>query len=277
VWQGSPTDVRSPRSFKFLLGEYVVDDLKLSGNGKGEFLGSIEFKTSAGTEFKVGEIGPHRWHFPTGGAFMAAFTGRASDQAVDMLRVGFWKPIKEISYQSLTYPTLDSLARIKNPERIGKRSYCNAMPFSVPNAGQKIERTVKTGTTSCLTSSSSSQFSHSVKVSGGIPFVAEVETEMKWEVSKSSVRENCKTKVTEEKRTLTFPNLMIPPGSSFDYTFSQWLGKLSSLPFRAVLRITMKDNTSVLRSESGTYTGVSFSAIKEDYENYKANVTSCSR
>jgi len=277
VLQGNPTGASGPWSHNFQPGEYVVDDLKLSGNGRGKFLGSIEFTTSAGTEFKVGMTGPHRYHFPTGGSYMAAFTGRVSDDGVHMLGVGFWKPIKEISYVSLTYPTLDSLVHIKNPERLNKRSYCNTLPFPVPNAGQKFERTVKTGTTSCLTSSSSSQFSHSVKVSGGIPFVAEVETEMKWVESKSSVRENCKTKVTEEKRTLTFPNLMIPPGSSFDYTFSQWLGKLSSLPFRAVLRVTLKDNTSFLRNEIGTYTGVSFSAIREDFENYKANVTSCSR
>jgi len=267
-------DFSSPKSFKFLPGEYVVDDLKLSGAAG--FLEGIEFKTSGGRTFKAPDhIYDRQYLFPTGNSYMAAFTGRESDTGVTLLGVIFWKPISHVTLGNLKYPTLDSLAHMKSPVYIGSKAFCNLTPLGQKGHAEKLVKRVKEGTESCMQSTSSRQFGMSVKTSGGIPLVVQVETEAWWKVSTSSTRSNCQTKVVETTRNLNFVSPWMKPFTKFDRVFSQWQGTLSRLPYTAVARITFTDNKSIYRRESGTYEGVSFQKIHDTAENYATNITSC--
>jgi len=275
-WVGDPKfDASGPKEFKFQPGEYVVGDLQLSGNGKGEFLGSIEFETSAGNVFKVGLQKPQRYRFPSGDSYMAAFAGRDERNGVKALGVIFWKPIRDVTLGNLDYPTLNTLARMKSPAYIGSKTFCNANSFWRKFTQETLTKRVKEGSESCMKSTSFWQFGLSVKSSGGIPLVAQVEKEASWVKSESTERSNCKTKLVEEARILNFPGPNMAPFTKADWVFSQWQGTLRRLPFTAVARITFKDGTRIYRRESGTYEGVSFQKIKENFENEETNITSC--
>lgn len=263
-----------PWTFTFQPGETVRGDLRLSGNGRGQVLGSIGFQTSAGRSFAVGMTSPNRYLFPTGNAYMAGFMGAAGSD-VDRLGVIFWKPIRSIAYDSLTYPTLHTLSRIRSPDSVATRTYCNSAPFTLPFIQETQRRLVRTGSETCVETSASAQFSTSITVRGGIPAVTQVESEARWEVSASTSFKNCETRLEEHERTLDFPALNMPARSRIDFVFSQWSGRLRDLPFRAVLRITLNDGTNFSRAETGTYTGVSFTDTVQAWNNFEENITRC--
>lgn len=274
VVKGDSRGGGGPWTFRFNPGEYVVGDVALSGDGRGRRLGSIRFGTSLGRTFDVGMRSPFRYLFPSGNSYITGFMGRAGSD-IDQLGFVFWKPITSITYESITYPTLQTLARIRAPARVESRTYCNAAPIPLPSAERWIFENVTTGENSCLESNMSTQFSASVRVSGGIPIVKEFNGEAHWNVSASRSQQNCRNYSRTVAVNLTFPGISVPANTRFEYTYSQWKGTLNRLPFVATLNIRMNDGTSFKRRETGTYEGVSFNDIKESYDNFESNVTSC--
>jgi len=274
VVKGNPVGGGGPVSITFKPGEHVVGDVALSGNGRGSRLGSIKFSTSQGQIFDVGMRNPYRYLFPSGDSFIAGALGRAG-RDLDMLGFVFWKPITEVSYESIRYPTLSSLTRIRSPVNIETRTYCNNLPFPMKVAREEVSRTVTVGFNSCLKTANSLQFGQKVTVKGSIPLVATVSSEAKWEVSSSKEMSNCKSYSEVKSRKLLFGDFSIPATSSLDMMWNQWSGKLNALPFIAELVIKLNDGSTWRRSERGTYKGVSYTDIKQEFDNYNGSVTGC--
>jgi len=272
---GSPGGAHGPWMFTFQPGETVVGDLRLSGVDRGGGrLAAIAFSTSGGRSFDVGTRRVERYLFPTGNAFMAGFMGRAGTD-VDQLGVVFWKPIRSIVYESLTYPTLTSLTRITSPDQVASRTYCNNAPFPLPFFAEEISREVQIGSESCIETSATTQFGMSLSVSGGIPGIVEIGGGGEWQVSQSRQFTNCRTRRETRRQTFTSLPIELPGNSRIEFVFSQWTGRLNHLPFEATLRITLQDGATFTRRETGTYTGVWFTAVTQSWDNWQNGTTRC--
>lgn len=272
--KGKPAQGDGPWSFNFDAGEYVSGDVLLSGNGIGTRLGSIEFTTSAGRNFRVGMKDPHRFHFPSGGAYFGGFFGRAGLE-IDQLAVIFWKPIANIQYESLSYPTLTTLAQITTPEKLVIESYCNIVPPNITYPGREETLEVENGLSSCVTTEATTQFGTELTLKGGVPFVNEVEAKASWERSQSTTVMNCAETIFKRTRTVKYPSHTVLAGVSFEVFHRQWGGRLDQLPFEARLRVTFKDSSNFTRKETGTYDGASFSRFESFTANYQDDVTEC--
>jgi hypothetical protein len=276
VQKGSPTG--SPRSFTFNAGEWVVGDLRLSGNGIGTRLGSIAFDTSADRKFDVGKRDPRRYYFPTGGSLtrpvhMAGLSG-SSGSDIDRMGVLFWKPIADTSYLNINYPTLATQGRLTSPTEVRSRVFCNDGPHPLPATERTLSEVVTVGREACLTTSLETQFSMSITVKGGIPFIKEGEASASWGLTAGLGTKNCKTVTSTKNETLKFPSFDIPPYTRVRQTFSQWAGSLSSLPWTATLQVTTTDGTTFQQNKEGFYRGVSYNDVHLAY-NTDSDVTQC--
>jgi len=267
IQKGNP--VGSPRSFTFNAGEWVVGDLRLSGNGIGTRLGSIAFDTNVGRKFDVGKRDPRRYFFPTGGSasrpvHMAGLSG-SSGSDIDRMGVIFWKPIADSSYLNINYPTLASQGRLTSPTEVRSRVFCNDGPHPLPATERTLHEVVTVGRTACLTTSLQTQFTVNITVNGGIPYIMEGDTSASWGMTAGLGTENCKNMTRERDETLTFPSFDIPPYTRVRQTFSQWAGSLASLPWTATLRVQTTDGSIFQRSAEGFYRGVSYNDVHLAY------------
>jgi len=252
----------NPAHFTFQLGEWIVGDLRLSGNGIGTRLGSIAFDTNLGNTFDVGKRDPRRYYFATGGTasrpvHLAGLSG-AAGWDIDRLGVIFWKPISDTSYLSINYPTLSELARLTTPTQVRSRVFCNDGPHGLPAQEETESESVTTGSEHCLTTSLETQFSTQATISGGVPFLKEASASAEWSLTAAVGLRNCWTETTTKETTLKFPGFTIPAFTRVRQSFSQWSGSLPSLPYTAVLRVTMTDGTIFERNVDGVYRGVRF-------------------
>jgi len=95
-----------------------------------------------------------------------------------------------------------------------------------------------------------------------------------WEMSASKTFKNCVHEDTSDLVGFYFPEAEIPAMTAYDYRFTRWEGALPALPFTADVVITMEDGTTFTRHETGTYSGVAFSATSEGADNQRV-VTTC--
>jgi len=276
VVKGKTEGAAGPWSFTFAPGEYVKGDVALSGDGRGRRLGSIRFSTTQGRTFDVGMRSPKRYLFPSGDSYIAGFMGRAGND-IDMLGPVFWKPIKSITMENLTYPTLDALPRLSSPKQLVGRSYCNSLPFPVNAPTEKANRTVTEGFETCFNMTSSMQFAGHVKISGTIPIIKkDVEKDIaKWDLQRKTNVSNCKSETKTVNMTLVFPGIEIPAYTKFDFMHLQFSGKLDRVPFEGKLRVRFSDGTSFVRDERGAYTGAVFDDVHDKRNNTKGNVRTC--
>jgi len=268
----------SPASFTFQVGEWIVGDLRLSGNGVGTRTGSIAFDTNLGRHFDVGRRDPTRFYFATGGTLsrpvhMAGLSGAAGSD-IDRLGVIFWKPISDTSYLSINYPTLSSVGRLTSPTEIRSRSFCNDGPHDLPATERILREVVTVGSETCLTTSLETQFSFGITITGSVPFIKEASATAEWSLTAAIGTKNCWTETSTRNETLRFPSFQIPPYTRVRQTFSQWSGSLASLPYNAVLRVTMTDGTTFQRNIDGFYRGVSYNDVHLAYHT-DSDVTEC--
>jgi len=221
---------------------------------------------------------PHRYHFPTGGAFIAGFAGWAGKD-IYMMGVIFWKPISGIAYEEMEYPTLGSLTRLNSPDSVDSRTYCNNASSNKTFAIEQENFSFEVGTTSCMESTMTTQFSTSVTLKGGIPAIKSIEAsasiEAKWEAGFKVNRENCATITKTVTKFVAYPVYIAEPKTSVRFLWSQWAGRLSALPFTALVRITFNDRSSYTRRESGTYKGVSFTDATQSWVDERENINGC--
>jgi len=252
----------SARSFTFKVGEWVVGDLRLSGNGIGTRLGSIAFDTNLGNKFDVGKRDPTRFYFPTGGTasrpvHLAGLSG-AGGSDIDRLGVIFWKPISSTTYLSINYPTLEQQSRLTVPTQVDLRAFCNDGPCGVPTIEKKETEIVVTGSEHCLTTSLETQFTYGLTLTGSVPFIKEAQYSAEWSLNAAVGTNNCWSETRTKNTSLVYPVFTIPPYTRVRQIFQQWSGILSSLPFTATLRVTTTDGTTFNRNEEGVYNGVRY-------------------
>merc|ERR1740121_997564 len=121
---GNPSQGVNAASFTFYPGEYLVGDFRISSSWNGGRAAFMGFETSMGRRFDFGDSGQHQFRFPTGGAYLAGFSGAVGSE-IDRLGAFFWKPIASIEYINLNYPTLP--IPIGSPTEIAARKYTIAI------------------------------------------------------------------------------------------------------------------------------------------------------
>jgi len=273
---GHPTYGPDSKEITFQPGETIKGDMTLSGNGFGTRLGYVAFSTSGGQKFEAGQNGHTKYLFGSGDSFVAGIKGRAGDD-INQLAFIFWKPIQSLYFTGISYPTLDSMTKIKAPAVIASQDYCNDNDEPRPFAGQTVEKTETSGHDSCFTASATETFGMSISVKGGIPDIEEVTEESHWSVSSTQEFKNCKQHSSSNKVTLTFPSPNLQPHTRTSYQYTQWQGAVTDLPFQATLSVHFNDGSSISRTEKGTYAGTSYLSVQQSWTKEEKNVKSCSK
>jgi len=268
---GSPGSGSTEIVFK--PGETIVGDVTLSGNGIGTNLGYIAFKTSTGQNFAAGENNHDKYYFDSGNSFISGIFGR-SGVSINSLAFTFWKPIKSVRYLGITYPSLDSLAKIQTPTLVASQDFCNDNDIARPFAGQTKETDETTGHDSCFEASFSENFGMSVEVKAGIPELAVTAT-AHWDIGATQDFKNCEQHSKTSSSTITFPSPIMQAHTRTNYQFTQWQGKLSSLDYTATLRLDFQDGTYIDRQETGTYKGTCYMSVQQSWTDMETNVTNC--
>jgi hypothetical protein len=273
---GKPENGPESKKISFQPGETITGDMTLSGNGFGTRLGYIAFSTSAGQKFEAGQNGHTKYLFDTGGSFVSGIKGRAGDD-INQLAVIFWKPIRSLHFTGISYPTLDTMTKIKAPAVIASQDYCNDNDEARPFAGQTIEKTETNGHDSCFTASATETFGESITVKASIPDLVDVTDETHWSISSTQEFKNCKQHSSSSKVTLTFPSPNLKAHTRTSYQYTQWQGAVSDLPFQATLNVQFTDGSSISRTEKGTYAGTSYLSVQQSWTKEQKNVKKCNK
>lgn len=120
-------------------------------------------------------------------------------------------------------------------------------------------------------------FGQKISVKAGIPDLGEATAETSWGISATLSFNNCKKSSSTLKQTLKFPDVTLDPRTRTSYSYTQWQGSLSSLPFTATFKAEFDDGTTFTKSESGVYKGTSYTSIHESWSHEEKNVTDCSK
>eukprot|EP00927_Polykrikos_kofoidii_P057341 TRINITY_DN5145_c0_g1_i1.p1 TRINITY_DN5145_c0_g1~~TRINITY_DN5145_c0_g1_i1.p1 ORF type:complete len:380 (-),score=34.23 TRINITY_DN5145_c0_g1_i1:22-1161(-) len=264
------------QTIRFQPGETLVGDLTLSGNGFGTRLGFIEFSTSAGQHFAAGQNSHKKYLFPSGNSFISGVAGRAGAD-IDSLAFIFWKPLTGLKYVAISYPTLDSLAKMRSPEVVASFDYCNDNDVPRQFVSSTLSKEETIGSDSCFTASFSETIGSSLTVEASVPTLADVTAQTHWELSAQQEFQNCKNHSTTKTMGFTSPALTLGAHKRTQFRYTQWQGSLRSLPFTARLRMTFTDGSTYETTESGSYKGTAFLTIQQSWTKEKAGVTRCPR
>eukprot|EP01097_Dermamoeba_algensis_P003620 TRINITY_DN2490_c0_g1_i5.p1 TRINITY_DN2490_c0_g1~~TRINITY_DN2490_c0_g1_i5.p1 ORF type:complete len:404 (-),score=83.69 TRINITY_DN2490_c0_g1_i5:130-1341(-) len=252
------------QSIVFALGETIVGTMELCGNGHGSRTGYMDFKTSKGQEFKVGnEHTPY--YFDSGNSFLVGFFGQSGDQ-IDQLGFLMMKAVSDVQMLNVQYPTLNTYTSGLVPQ-IYKAALCNDDPSQPQTQTATFSKTVGSQWSFSMTFSLSFGFSFSVE--GGLPGVVKETTGFSWQVGISStysLQEN-----TAATKTMEFP-VTVPPRSRIFATFSWWDSRCD-VPYTADLQYTFKDNSVVTFSYSDVYNGAYITDATSDYHTVPLNST----
>lgn len=273
---GKPENGPYSKKIDFQPGETIKGDVTLSGNGFGTRTGYIAFSTSAGQKFAAGQDGHTKYIFDSGNSLVSGIKGRSGDD-INQLAFIFWKPIQSLYFTGISYPTLDSLTKIKSPAVIASQDYCNDNSKPRPFAGQSIEKTETSGHDSCFTASATEEFGESISVKASIPDIVEVSEESHWSISSTQEFKNCQQKSSSVKTTLNFPSPKLDAHTRTSYQYTQWQGALSDLPFQATLKVSFSDGSSITRTEKGTYAGTSYLSVQQSWTREEHNVQDCNK
>lgn len=264
------------KEITFKPGETISGDVIISGNGFGTRAGYVSFDTSGGQKFAAGQDSHTKYYFNSGDSFISGIFGRAEDD-INSLAFIFWKPIQKVRYLNIAYPTLDSIAKIKNPAVIASQDFCNDNPVARPTAGQTLERDETTGHDSCFTAQFSEDYGMSVEVKASIPELGDETDTAHWDISATQTFENCHQHSTTTKQQFVFPSPTLQPHTRTSYQFTQWQGRLSDIPYTATLQLVFQDGQTMTRTENGSYKGTSFLSVQQSWTDYETNVTDCSK
>jgi len=253
----------------FDVGEYIVGDITISGNGVGTKVGYIQFKTNKGKNFQIGDSGHNHYIFPADGAYLTGIHGRSS---ADLDQIGFiiTEPIDSTDLENMRYPTLGSLKSGLSPAVLFKDTYYNKSPNEIGN-----QKTVEesTGESKCWKSTFGTTFGMSLTVEAGAPIIGgKVETGFKWEVSTSSEHQSC---TNTAKKVGDVKNFVIPGNNNCTVEITQWASPVDNLPFVADFVFNMRSGAHVKQPNvQGSYNGIYISQSSTSVTCTPLNVTS---
>lgn len=251
----------------------------------------IQFTTSSGRTFQVGCTSTGRkYDFSSGNSFIAAFSGRLAtrtfrkqpwlpeetDTRITVLSLGFWKPIRDLKFEDIEYPSLPPRRNLASPKQVAARLYCNsndhARPFAV--LSERVSLTV--ANEACFTSASTQQYGASVQISAGVPSLIEASGSARWDTASATETSNCQSDSATREQTIEFPSVTLEPRTRTRYSFMQWDGRLRGEAFRATLVVTFTDGTSWSRKgATGTFDAHSMTDMQEGWLEEEHNITSC--
>jgi len=275
VTVGTPANGPTSKSITFQPGETLKGDVTLSGDGHGNVLGYIAFSTSAGQNFAAGNSGHTKYVYDSGNSFISGILGLQGDYIYSLAFL-FWKPIQSLYYVGVSYPTLDSQAKVLSPTVIASQEFCNDNDVPRPFAGLPTQQAkVTTGHDSCFSASATETFGMSLSVTAGVPAIESEKTTMSWSISGTQSFKNCDQHSTSSTSTLNFPSPSIAAHTRTSYQYTQWQGVLSSLPFTATLQVKFVDGSSINRTETGNYKGTSYLQVMQSWTKEQKGVQNC--
>jgi len=243
-------------TIQFALGEMIVGDIELCGNGVGTRLGFIRFTTSAGQKFQVGE--EHAtYYFPSGNSFLVGFFGQSGSD-INHLGLLMMKSVTSGQLTNVKYPTLNVYTEGLSPKEY-KSTLCN--DDKSQSQTQSVSFTKTVGESYTWTLSASIAISGSISVSAGIPLIAHVSEELRWDVGITA--SYSRTVDTTKTETTSFP-VTVPPRERIFATFSWW-DSLCHVPYTANMYYTFSDRSNYTFPISDAYTGAYITSVIGDY------------
>ncbi|KAK8103329.1 uncharacterized protein PG998_010362 [Apiospora kogelbergensis] len=170
------------KEIKFDPGE-ACTELVLWGNGIGTRTGRIKIVTEKQTfEWGKNVKGQDSYPQDVGGGILMGFRGRASED-IDCLSSYFLKPINSIdvnvTYNKISDPTGGITSIQEGDEKYDNRDNSEPTDWTYSN---KITKTVTNNWSQAATSS----WGMGLKISAGVPEIAEVEQSFEWQISQTS-------------------------------------------------------------------------------------------
>ena len=183
--------------FEFQVGERIKGEIILTGNGKGERLGSIEFKTSNDRTFKAGNT-KTQFFYASGDSYLMGFHGFAKLE-VDRLGLYMMKPIKSSRLIDVQY----TLPAGGPPNSIHKDTFTNAQPTGTITG--KTTYQIESSTTQEWSQTTSTGYTFSTEVSAKIPLI-DGEAKIGFQVTTSDEQTRTSTQFKGETITKEFEN-----------------------------------------------------------------------
>merc|ERR1711862_124226 len=215
-----------------------------------------------------------KYLFSSGDSFISGFGGRAGSD-IDQLYVIFWKPVKNIRVKDISYPTLDSLSKTKSPTVLAQQDYCNDNDEPRTFQGRKIVKKEIRGSDACYKFGFKEDYGAKLEMSGSLPELVGLKGEAHWDLGATQNFDNCEKKSTETTVTLAFPSPTIKAHTRTSYRYTQWQGKLLSLPFTATMVITFIDGSTVLKQQKGEYKGTDYCTVQQTWTHEEHDVEAC--
>jgi len=250
------------------LGE-TVTELSISNNPDNLAIpGFVKIVTSSGQRLEVGEPGGSVNVASLGSGFLSGFSGSTKNHdngggsypVLVGLHFLVYKPFSETLVTNMRYvPDLSLQQVVTSPKEMMRRDYCNPTSDELPSSTSSREVTLTLGNTGCFDISDSFTVGASVKISGGIPGLVDMESTAHWENVLTIGKTNCNSEEQLEKTTFTFPDLSIPPRTFLRYTYYEWSGELQNQRYEADLEFHFQDGNidPIIKAVSGAYTGSS--------------------
>lgn len=279
----APWESVNVKSFTFHRGERLVGDVVL-GWAPSQVFGVvldgldrfcyIKFSTSDNRTF---EAGSRYWSLsvPSGDSFIAGVTARTTDGILGFGLIMF-KPILGLTLDSVSYPTLDVVTKVKAPKVIRKETYCNDNSVPRMTHAKAFEAKVTHGKKSCFKLGGSFSYGQTYKVEAGIPkFGVSAGGETSWKVEAHAGFEHCWDKTEETKEQLTFGSFELASNSRTTMVYSQWQGSLDQLPWTGRMRVDFGNGLFIDQPVEGTYSGVAYTQADQYFTDYETGVQSC--
>ncbi|KAK2829076.1 hypothetical protein Q7C36_017066 [Tachysurus vachellii] len=241
------------KEFTFEDGEHFTS-LSLWPNKDGKRLGAIKFKTSHSREFYAsmtkGGLKPEVSVDVASGICMG-IKGR-SGWDIDRFGFIFINPVKSAELTDVVYPTIHDVIPKVAVGEIKSMTYQNNTSVTQE---YKIETSKKIIQKSSWSVTGKVEFTISMEVNAGIPFLAKVKStyELKIGVEGTYASETS----TEKMELFSFP-VKVPAGKTVDVDIT--LGQATvDLPFTGIMKITCYNDSVLECKTSGTYKGVAYS------------------
>eukprot|EP01123_Difflugia_compressa_P004191 TRINITY_DN15552_c0_g1_i1.p1 TRINITY_DN15552_c0_g1~~TRINITY_DN15552_c0_g1_i1.p1 ORF type:complete len:435 (+),score=44.23 TRINITY_DN15552_c0_g1_i1:114-1418(+) len=243
-------------SYTFDVGEYVLGDITLGGNGIGTRTGFVKFATSKnpGNPFQCGTL--HTPYYYSANGFMTGIYGQSGAE-IDHLGFMFMKPIRSSELRNIIYPTITNYRSNLSPQ-INYQTVCNA-GSTAQTYSISITRTVTL--TKQWSVGVSFMVGASLSVTAGVPEVESVGGKIYWEASASATYTSYRT--DDRVETLSFP-VNVPARTNQVAKFTWWNSKCN-LPFTGELYYVFTDGSSFAFPINGVYDGAYVSDVDESF------------
>ncbi|KAK2829074.1 hypothetical protein Q7C36_017064 [Tachysurus vachellii] len=241
------------KEFNFEDGEHFTS-LSLWPNQEGSRLGAIKFKTSHSREFGATMI---RWNLQSevpvdvASGICMGIKGR-SGLDIDRLGFMFINTVKSAELTDVVYPTIHDVIPKVAVGEIKSMSYQNNTSVTQE---YKIETSKKIIQKSSWSVKGKVEFTISLEVNAGIPFLAEAKSRYQLTIGVEGTYASESS--TEKMELFSFP-VKVPAGKTVDVHIA--LGQATvDLPFTGIMKITYYNGSVLEYKTSGTYKGVAYS------------------